>query len=70
MSRKHRDKHTGATARPPRRRRAFRLTPTKVFIGIIIMMIGVAVVVSALSSGDDPECPPNQVWSDAHNHCH
>ena len=28
------------------------------------------VVASALTRGDNPDCPPGQVWSDAHNHCH
>jgi hypothetical protein len=54
----------------PKRRSAFRLTPSKVFIAIIILMIAVAAISSAISGADDPECPPGQVWSDAHNHCH
>jgi hypothetical protein len=69
MSRKNREKRP-ASAPPPRKSRAFRVTPTKVFIGIIVLMIVVAAVASAISGRDNPDCPPGQVWSDAHNHCH
>jgi hypothetical protein len=68
MSRKH-NRPTPRRQEPPRRSR-IRLTPSKIFIAIIVLMIAVAVVSSLLTAGDDPECPPGQVWSDAHNHCH
>ena len=54
----------------PKRRSAFRVTPSKVFIAIIVLMIAVAAISSAITGADDPECPPGQVWSDEHNHCH
>ena len=47
-----------------------RLTPTKVFIGLLLLFVALAYAVSAFSGNGDIECPPGQVWSDAHNHCH
>jgi len=54
----------------PKRRSAFRMSPSKVFIAIIVLMIAVAFISSAISGADDPECPDGQVWSDDHAHCH
>lgn len=43
--------------------------------GIIVVaaavVLGIILVALALSGGGTtPDCPPGQVWSDAHNHCH
>jgi hypothetical protein len=47
----------------------FRLNPVSlVFIGLLVFAVVVVAVASVL--GDRPECPPGQVWSSAHNHCH
>jgi hypothetical protein len=44
-------------------------TPSLIFIGLILLMIGF-VAVASLLVGRAPSCPPGQVWSDAHGHCH
>jgi hypothetical protein len=58
------------TSRQPASRSArFRITPSIVFIAIIVVIIAVGALTSVLSGGV-PSCPPGQVWSSAHNHCH
>jgi hypothetical protein len=50
-------------------RRQFLNTPSLIFIGVIVLVIGI--VAAARMFGEDvPDCPPGQVWSDAHGHCH
>ncbi|CAN5701239.1 hypothetical protein BH23GEM9_BH23GEM9_19980 [soil metagenome] len=47
------------------------ITASKVFIALIVLFVAVAAAVSVFSGSDGrPSCPPGQVWSDAHNHCH
>jgi hypothetical protein len=41
-----------------------------VFIALIVFFIAVAAAMSVWTGSDRPSCPPGQVWSDAHNHCH
>ena len=54
----------------PRRKRKWRLNgPSLVFIGLLVLAAAAIAIASAFD-GDRPECPPGQVWSDAHNHCH
>jgi hypothetical protein len=50
-------------------RKRFLNTPSLIFIALIVLMVGIVAIASRLS-GDDPSCPPGQVWSDAHGHCH
>jgi hypothetical protein len=58
------------TIRQPASRSAgFRITPSMVFIALIVLIIAVGALASVLSGGT-PSCPPGQVWSEAHNHCH
>ena len=38
------------------------------FIGLILLAAAAIAIATAL--GDRPECPPGQVWSASHNHCH
>lgn len=52
----------------PRRKRRIN-TPSLIFIGLILLMAGVLAVVT-LFGRDVPDCPPGQVWSAAHDHCH
>ena len=69
MSKKkrNRDKRPQQRPAPPKWR---RITPTKVFIGLLLLFVVVAYAVSAFSGSSGIECPPGQVWSAAHNHCH
>jgi hypothetical protein len=58
------------TSRQPASRTAHsRITPTIVFVAVIVLIILVGALASVFSGGV-PSCPPGQVWSDAHNHCH
>lgn len=50
-------------------RKRFLNTPSLIFVGLIVLIVGI-VAVASLFRGDDPLCPPGQVWSDAHGHCH
>lgn len=41
--------------------------------GILIalaLLVGLAVIGLSFSGNDTPDCPPGQVWSEAHGHCH
>lgn len=38
------------------------------FIALIVLA-AVAIAIANMF-GDRPDCPPGQVWSEAHNHCH
>jgi hypothetical protein len=55
--------------KPTKRRRPRGISGTVVFIALIGVLVAVAAAMS-LWSGDRPSCPPGQVWSAAHNHCH
>jgi len=43
-------------------------------IGIGVFVLGglllFGMMMSGQLGGDRPECPPGQVWSEAHGHCH
>jgi hypothetical protein len=43
---------------------------TMVFIALLVLSAAAVGLVAALRDGPPVECPPGQVWSDAHNHCH
>jgi hypothetical protein len=51
------------------KRKRFLNTPSLIFIGLIVLMVGV-IAAASFFRGDTPKCPPGQVWSDAHGHCH
>jgi hypothetical protein len=55
--------------KPTKRRKGRGVSGTVVFIALIGVLVAVAAAMS-LWSGDRPGCPPGQVWSSAHNHCH
>lgn len=43
----------------------------KMTILVAAVILGLVIVVLALSGGNAPvDCPPGTVWSDAHQHCH
>jgi hypothetical protein len=42
--------------------------PSLAFIGLILLA-AVAIAI-ATAFGDRPDCPPGQVWSESHAHCH
>lgn len=42
--------------------------PSLVFIGLILLAAVAIAIANAF--GDRPECPPGQVWSESHGHCH
>lgn len=46
----------------------------KVIMGagvLLLVLVGLLLVSLAVSQGDaPPDCPPGQVWSEAHGHCH
>ena len=61
---------SGATGAPAQKKRRWRInTPSLIFIGLLVLG-AVAVAIGSVLSGEDSRCPPGQVWSDAHNHCH
>jgi hypothetical protein len=47
-----------------------RVTASFVFIALIILASAALAVAASLGGGKPVDCPPGQVWSDAHNHCH
>lgn len=36
----------------------------------VMILLGVLVVGGLLAGGGAVDCPPGQVWSEAHGHCH
>ncbi|HUF49656.1 MAG TPA: hypothetical protein VMN60_02405 [Longimicrobiales bacterium] len=50
-------------------RRKSRLTASKLFIGLIVLIIAIAALATVFAN-QPVDCPPGQVWSDDHNHCH
>lgn len=38
------------------------------FIGLILLAAAAIAIANAV--GDRPDCPPGQVWSESHGHCH
>jgi hypothetical protein len=69
--RQRRPRGESRSAAPPgRRRRKLPVnTPSLIFIGVILLIIAL-VAVATLFDDDAPLCPPGQVWSAAHGHCH
>lgn len=65
-ARRVRGERTARGARP--RRKGWLSTPSLIFIGLILLMAAAMAAVALM--GDDVDCPPGQVWSDAHAHCH
>ena len=63
---------SGSAPAPPRPKKKRRInnTPSLVFLGLLLFMVLIIAVSSMFRSGERPECPPGQVWSDAHGHCH
>ena len=51
-------------------RRQFLNTPSLIFLGLIVLMVALAATAMLLAGDDVPDCPPGQVWSDEHGHCH
>jgi hypothetical protein len=68
MSRKKRNRQ--AQQKPRQRGRAPRISASLVFVALIVFFVAVAAAMSVWSGSDRRSCPPGQVWSDAHNHCH
>lgn len=60
---------TGAGAAPRRKKKRGLNGPSLVFIGLLVLAAA-AIAIASMFDGGRPECPPGQVWSDAHNHCH
>lgn len=56
----------GATPRSKKKR--LLSGPSLAFIALILL--AAAAVAIATAFGDLPDCPPGQVWSEAHAHCH
>lgn len=71
---KNRTKRQGSSSRetgaPRRKKKRVLNGPSLVFIGLLVLAAAAIAIASVFDSGDRPECPPGQVWSDAHNHCH
>ncbi|MCC5915169.1 MAG: SEC-C domain-containing protein [Balneolaceae bacterium] len=36
----------------------------------VAVLLGILLIALSIMGGGSPDCPPGQVWSDAHNHCH
>jgi hypothetical protein len=51
-------------------RKQFLNTPSLIFIGVIALMVAIVAAIQVFGNDDVPECPPGQVWSDSHGHCH
>jgi hypothetical protein len=74
MSKKRNRTKRQKTGRPPagvapRSKKKRRLSGASLaFIGLILL--AAAAIAIATAFGDRPDCPPGQVWSDAHAHCH
>jgi hypothetical protein len=50
-------------------RKQFLNTPSLIFVGVIVVVL--VIIAAARMFGEDvPECPPGQVWSESHGHCH
>ena len=60
---------TSRTGGAPRKKKRGLNGPSLVFVGLLVL-VAVAIAIASLFDGDRPQCPPGQVWSDAHNHCH
>jgi hypothetical protein len=53
----------------PRSKKKRGLSGTSlVFIGLILL--AAAAIAIATAFGNRPDCPPGQVWSESHAHCH
>jgi hypothetical protein len=50
--------------------RKSRFNATYLFIAVIVLGLAAVAIANALSDGAPVNCPPGQVWSDDHNHCH
>jgi len=40
-----------------------------IMIGLVLLL-GAVMAGMAISGGGTPDCPPDTVWSEAHQHCH
>lgn len=65
--RRNRGKADDSPAAQKRRLRS--RTPSLIFIGMLVLLAVVVALASVLGE-EKPDCPPGQVWSDDHNHCH
>jgi hypothetical protein len=73
MSKKSKKRRSGSAqtqshAPRPKRKRGIN-TPSLIFIGIIVLT-AVVIGIGSLIGPDAPDCPPRQVWSALHGHCH
>lgn len=53
----------------------WRESPVLMGAGVLLLLLVGIVLLSMAFSGSDPgdanrQCPPGQVWSEAHGHCH
>lgn len=69
-NRAKRQKAGGAAAgEAPRSKKKRRVSGASLaFIGLILLA-AVAIAIASVFS-DRPDCPPGQVWSESHGHCH
>ena len=75
MSKKrNRTKRRQKTGRPPAgaapraKKKGVLSGPSLVFLGLILLAAAAIAIATAFS--DRPDCPPGQVWSASHGHCH
>lgn len=57
-----------AGAAPRGKKKGVLSGPSLAFLGLILLAAVAIAVATAFS--DRPECPPGQVWSESHGHCH
>jgi hypothetical protein len=67
---KKRNRKQQQLEKPRPRRRTSGISGSLVFVALIAFLVAVGAAISMWSGGDRPSCPPGQIWSDAHNHCH
>jgi hypothetical protein len=53
---------------PRSKKKRFLSGPSLAFIGLILL--AAAAIAVATAFGNRPDCPPGQVWSESHAHCH
>ena len=58
-----------AASGAPRSKKKRALSGTSLaFIGLILLAAAAIAIANAF--GNQPDCPPGQVWSESHAHCH